>query len=148
MYSIIIVLAIIAMAIQKNWLSGGLSLLFIIPIFVLYVYDLNCVFVGQCISWGWIKGVILMLSALLIIVGLILGMVFSKNLPSSSTSTTTTTKTTSTSTPAASSSSSKSTPAASSSSSSTPAASSPSPSSSTSTSSSSSTSSSTPAASK
>ena len=86
-YSFLIILVIIAMAINKSWASSSIFIIVTLPVFVLYLYDLQCVFEGQCIVWGWIKFIFFTIYLLIAIVACILVMAYS---PSTTTTTTTT----------------------------------------------------------
>ena len=105
-YSLLIILVIIAMAINKSWASSSIFIIVTIPMFVLYLYDLQCVFEGQCIVWGWIKFIFFMLYLLIAIIACILVMVYAPSMtttttvatPATTAKTKTTTKTTATAT--------------------------------------------------
>lgn len=55
LYSALMVLVIVTMAVNKTNVSAFFFAFVSIPMGLLYVYDLNCTFVGQCVIWGWIR---------------------------------------------------------------------------------------------
>ena len=46
---------------SKNWLVLFVILLISIPYALLTLYDIHCIFNGDCQVWGWIKGVLFIL---------------------------------------------------------------------------------------
>jgi hypothetical protein len=62
LYFLFVILFIIIIILNsKNWLVLFVILLLSIPYALLTLYDIDCIFNGNCIIWGWIKGVLFML---------------------------------------------------------------------------------------
>ena len=59
LYLLFVILFIVAIALHTDyWKTLLLILLFSIPYVFISLYDIDCVFSGQCNIWAWVKGIL------------------------------------------------------------------------------------------
>jgi hypothetical protein len=69
LYFVFVILFIVLISLNKEvWLTLFILLLISIPYTLLTLYDIDCVFNGNCAVWGWIKGALFMLYLLTLII--------------------------------------------------------------------------------
>lgn len=66
-----LLLMVIAVCAKVSVVGGLILFIISLPLAILYVYDVDCTFVGNCDVWGWIKTIILSIYYLIIIVAMI-----------------------------------------------------------------------------
>lgn len=96
---LILILAIVGTGIKMGienanimtWVAFIGSTIFTGLILAMYLYDVNCVVVGECMFWGWVKSVFLTLIIAVYIVVMIIAL-FKKTKQSTSTEASTTTQ--------------------------------------------------------
>ena len=81
LYILFIILFTIGIILNRDiWLRLFIILLISIPYTILSLYDIDCVFIGDCDTWGWIKGVLFMLYLITTIILAIFIIAFAKKL--------------------------------------------------------------------
>ena len=79
LYLLFVILFIIIIILNsKNWLILFFILLISIPYTLLTLYDIDCIFNGNCQVWGWIKGVLFILYLITTIILAIFIIAFAK----------------------------------------------------------------------
>ena len=77
LYILFIILFTIGIILNRDiWLQLFIILLISIPYTILSLYDIDCVFIGNCETWGWIKGVLFILYLILLIVAAVIIIMF------------------------------------------------------------------------
>ena len=69
MYLLFVLLFIVIISLNTQvWLTLFIILIISVPYTLLTIYDIDCVFDGNCNVWGWIKGGLFMLYLLTLII--------------------------------------------------------------------------------
>lgn len=75
LYLLFIILLIVILALHTSYWVQILTILLIsIPYTLISIYDIDCVFSGQCDIWGWIKGIFFILYVLISVIICILAL--------------------------------------------------------------------------
>lgn len=56
--AILLVLILIALSMKVSVSTGLIVFFAMLPISIIWVYDIDCVFVGSCTFWGWVKTIL------------------------------------------------------------------------------------------
>jgi len=66
-----LILMLIGVSVKISVALGFILFIISLPLALLYVYDVNCTFTGQCDVWGWIKTILASLYYVFVIIAII-----------------------------------------------------------------------------
>ncbi len=80
LWAFTILLLLIGISAKIGFAIGIVVTILIVPFALLYIYDINCTFTGQCDVWGWIKTILLTFSIISTIVTFIIFLAYAPKL--------------------------------------------------------------------